>query len=799
MTLYWKSPMKALCALTAWSLLWLTMSSAASAQYALLYRKAPVEKKFKPQDVMRLTSDGEPKDLRDSIYLDQVPPAFTVVDSRKNFDKRTAAAIRVIAGAPVGNYEDYGTTLLASFAYQDYFDDPSNSFLYRSEAVQSLKRAEAGEIGTNGDYDVLLQFYVTLVYRYYDDLASITCDPISGTCGAGNVNLADHIVNDLLSVRGPLDPHESEYERCHVIVSLCSIPETENHLLMIETARYLTNQLLYSRTHDPKYDDRRNGNGNDPQATAVWLLSALRGILISDFTEYNSRPYQDFVMLALLNLASYSYDGDVQLAARMVMDYISAKVAVSSIDLRRAPPFRRRNEDQHYGPVVNGWLISPLLLPACEYEPDSQGTWFAALAGNTGLVGSSAPKAGPGNFSMAMVFAGLHDYRVPDPILDLFVDPTNRHFYQRLQHRNIIRDTDTTDVADELYSGSPSYLITAGGHPTNYAYEGQVAGFWAGKSPDLGSAMPTTFIPACYYKEQCAEGLSLSAMIQFDHYATYATWAELTPAVPPAGYGYHMCVAIDFACGLSVHLPDWIEHSRTDDPTIVKQSLWTFVDRGHVGVATPGYYLAIYRDEEQGFAFLEAYDTWLHPGLTFYQFRTQVLAANGGFADGSTNTYVTQSGQRIEVQGNSFLDRSEVISLSSVPPFRGQFAAGDVINSEQGSGVITIWNSGFGGQSIKLDMSDVSHPTRTSELGNTETAEDSDPRHHVVWVNFDPNVPHGTGGDFYRPFQTLAEAQQAVLSPGVINILPGSTVEPNLALGGKRITLKSFRTGALIR
>jgi hypothetical protein len=794
---YGNLSVKALFSVTVPALLWLTGTSSATAQSRPLYTKPPTEH-WKPVELMPLSGDGLPIDIRDRIFLDRVPPVSSVDDAQKWFDKRAAAAIRVTAGTPVDNvgYEDYGITILASFAYQDYFDDAATSSLYRSQAAESLKRQQAGKTGTNGDYDFLLQSYLTLIYRYYDDLTSIPCD-MTSPCGSGNANLVDHIINDLLNVRGPLDQHESEYTHGCVIACV-NIPETENHLLMIETARYLTNQLLYGRTHDLRYDNRRNGNSNDPQATAVWLLNALRGILTSDFSEYNARPYQDMIMLALLNLESYSYDGDVKLAARMALDYISAKIAVSSNDLRRAPPFRRRNEDQHYGPEVDGWLISPLLLPAGAYEPDPQGTWFLALAGNPWIAGRSVPKSGAGNFSMAMVFAGLHEYRVPEPIVDLFVNPSNRHFYQKLQHHNVTRDRDSTEVVDELYSGSPSYLITAGGHPTDYAYVAATPIGYFGISSDLGAAMPTTFIPTCY-QQGCPDDLSLKKMIQFDHYTT-EYFAVSSPGLVLRGH-YHMCAATDFACGVSVYVPDWIQNAGPDDRTIVKQGPWIFIDRGHVGEARPGFYLAIYRTPQ--LAFLEAYDTWLHPGLTFDQFRSGVLAptANGRtvFTTTGTNTYITQSGQRIEFQVNPATDSSQIVSLSSVPPFHGQFAAGDVINSEQGSGVIRIWNAGFGRPEIKLDMSDVNHPTRISEQGDRETAEDSDSSHHVVWVNFAPNVPHGSGGDFYQPFQKLADAQRAVLQPGVINILPGSTVERDLTLSGKRMTLRSFGTGAVIR
>jgi hypothetical protein len=40
-----------------------------------------------------------------------------------------------------------------------------------------------------------------------------------------------------------------------------SIGETENHILMIMTARYLTNQLLYQRAPQLWFDNRRNSIG----------------------------------------------------------------------------------------------------------------------------------------------------------------------------------------------------------------------------------------------------------------------------------------------------------------------------------------------------------------------------------------------------------------------------------------------------------------------------------------------------------------------------------------------------------
>jgi hypothetical protein len=117
------------------------------------------------------------------------------------------------------------------------------------------------------------------------------------------------------------------------------IAETENHILMIMTARYLTNQLLYQRNPTIFFDNRRNshveifasnfanilsGFGIKPHPVAPHqepspgsctslMLSLLQGMLSDDFSEYNAKPYQRFTRYALLNLCTYAYDHEVRL------------------------------------------------------------------------------------------------------------------------------------------------------------------------------------------------------------------------------------------------------------------------------------------------------------------------------------------------------------------------------------------------------------------------------------------------------------------------------------------------------
>jgi hypothetical protein len=735
-----------------------------------------------------------------NINLTTVPPATTVVDADQKFGARTAAAIALAAGGPLptdasDNGEGYQSTLLATWAYPEYFNaDP-----YRTGSTPSIQSHSPGLEGTaielpgttfgasgHDEYDFTLNYYMPLIYRYYQDLA--------------NNGVADYMINTLIgkaalsgipsgrSAVGNLSTTWSEYIHVPAVIDF---PETENHLLGIVTANYLGNQLLYQRTQNLAYDNLRNGDpGNGAPRTTDLLLSMLQGFLKNDFQEYNGRPYQDISMSALLNLASYAYDDRVRLAARMVLDYVSVKIAVSSEDLRRAPPFRRRNELQHYGPTIDGnFLGSPLAVNfgsanGSPYEPDPQIAYYSLLAGNTGIFFSPAVTSTglsigsvPANYNWEMVHAGLCDYRIPPSILDLFITRQNRRFYQYFHH-----GSGRGEFADELYAGSPSYLISAGGRPTTYVYRADVkvgaqalldalalytGGLGAavleplvldaanGSSADLGAAMPTLFLPA-------DQGFTLSDIIQFGEYTTDESKS-------------HLCVAPDFACGDNIYLPPAI----ANDPGNVTNGNWLFVNRG--GTAnTPGYYLAIYTvDNGNGgrAGLLEAYDTWRSrflTTLTFPQFMANVQAANPSLnlqlGNNQPNSYVTQSGQSITF---SISPRGQILStteMSPAPASNPQFTAGTILNSTQGSGLVVISNPALG-TSVTLDMRDLNNISRTDEDGTVEYGGGE------VWVNFNYG---GNQGDFAQPFRSLRDATKAFASahpPRVFKIIAGSEHE----------------------
>lgn len=764
------------------------------------------------------------------IALEHVPTPTSVAEANSSFSARAGAAILYAANISLpdnanGNEQDYGFHILAKMAYSDYFTGsdqiPGRNFskTLRDEVSTSVAAQKPGVVGTpvlaGGEYDVLLTAYLKLYYRYYHALSA---------------DATTNLFNTLLTQRGKYDPGEAFSLSVNVAGS---IPETENHRLMIQSAKYLTNQLYYQASvaeglpDHANFDNNRNGDGDTNPPMVDVMLQALNSFLKLDFVEYNARPYQDYTMSALLNLVSFSYDDRVRLAARMVLDYVSAKVALSSQDLRRCPPFRRRNEDQFFGPIMpNGFLGSPLVFnipsddPKKLYEPDPQNAFYTMLAGNIGLFAApqeipfpSPFKGAPGNYAFEMVHAGLSDYRVPPAILDLFLSRRSRNFIQGFHHHA------GPHYVRELYAGSPSYLISAGGNASSFAYTASLLDIvHPGASSELGLAMPTIFIPSSDCEPQTGGfGFTLADTIQFGKFSADPETVNLG-------------VAPNFACGGPIYVPDTFEPAQhVGTPKLVSDGNWTFVDRGSDGTR-PGYYLAIFRAVKdfltptEHWGFLEAYDTLLNlPGLTFAQFQAAVKATNPSIVlqfgidnlgplhlveTERVNTYVTQAsvtqpGQQIQF---TLEPHSAIVSTSAEPDggvYTNAFAHGSVVNSEQiggpqlpqGSGLITISNPAVGTITLNMQVQAAAgdrlfglhHPTRTSETGEVESAGANE----EVWVDSHYPCAGPTAGDFGDPFRSLGQAIDVVAVGGTVRMVNVGGLESGPISYTKRMTLKA--------
>ena len=210
-----------------------------------------------------------------AINLSSVPPATTVPAAQQTFDQRAAAAIFQAAGAPLpadnnDNGEGWQTTLAAKWAYPDYFtDDPQGN--HRSDTFAAILGHTAGLEGTDlsndshNEYDFCLNYYLPIVYRYYPRMPQ---------------NVGEYLINPLMvnatrsgtpGGQSGVGSIESPWSEFIHIPGIVDVAETENHLLGIETARYLANQLLYQRTQDGRYDNLRNGDSGNGVVTTTNL------------------------------------------------------------------------------------------------------------------------------------------------------------------------------------------------------------------------------------------------------------------------------------------------------------------------------------------------------------------------------------------------------------------------------------------------------------------------------------------------------------------------------------------------
>jgi hypothetical protein len=671
---------------------------------------------------------------------------------------------------------------LPALAYADFFPDrPGIGLGLRSMVSAAVLAASPGWCGTfgpgvdgtfdliggpsEGNYDMTEMHLVSMAYQFFDALSPEARERlITLLLARGRI----HRPNRDDTFTSGLVPND--WARAGYISPLGAhkdLGETENHILMIATARYLTNQLLYQRDGRIEHDNRRNGVEGGPvdwPSSTSLLLSLLRNILRGDFSEYNAKSYQEETRWALLNLCSYAYDHEVRLAARMVLDYLSAHMAVSSNDLRRLLPFRRRNEGDYVAHDADGFMTVGLVEG--QLKPDPMTAYFAMQAGNVRAYRDSRPWGWsiPGD-GTRLALEVLSAYRIPPSILDLFVNDAHRRYFQRL-HRTPRDEEGGNRNADnmEIFAGSPSYLITAGGEPSGYAIDPYFAGFVFGdQDQQLGVAVPTSFMPT-------GLGVNATELIQFGGFAAGSPFV--------GNYG----VAPDFACGHKMHLPPWVL-SRAD-----RIGRFLFVNLGGDRPGTgPGFYLAILRTDGPGL--LEALDTWLHPDVTYEGFVAGVLARNGSLdlVDDRDFEYTTANGNHIV---GKVWEKDPVVDWPSFGAVvhRIEFGGGDptdsigdardvtdrllsgTIMTSPGEAVVEIQNPALDRRVI-LDMSDPWHPRRTDEQGEVEQAGFG----NEVWVDFDWVGP--SEGDAFRPFARLGEAWNAMADGGEIRIVPSTSTD----------------------
>ncbi|MFE7584924.1 hypothetical protein ACFU5Y_25570, partial [Streptomyces gardneri] len=345
-----------------------------------------------------------------------------------------------------------------------------------------LPRLSAGNglVGTGEDYDMGLKGLMTIICRYGDLLTAEDYEYI--------------LEKLILSARGqphgpggliegdPISgPHTPLIEFLEAPVLGTNYSETENHLLMIESSRYLVNQILFQRTGDTLYDNKNNGLG-------TWLLHhALQPVARHDFLEFNSRVYARLSLHSLLNLHEFAKEERIRTAAQILLDYTMTKFALSSTRGHRVAPFRRVQANINH---QNNWFNNIL-----SDRGEQVSGYFLAYTGFTGADGNQVRF--PGHLTYNALIAGTAAYRPPPAAYILAMD-RNRAAIHRFYHGKRPRLTESPEDAEgglEIYYKSPSFLMSAGGMFLTSGYGNDHLDIFKEAWNETSRAQATTLIP----------------------------------------------------------------------------------------------------------------------------------------------------------------------------------------------------------------------------------------------------------------------------------------------------------------
>lgn len=232
----------------------------------------------------------------------------------------------------------------------------------------------------------------------------------------------ENLLNNLLTHSG-----NKTHERAPRMMGL--MRETENHILMGETSRYLKNQWLQEHGDTSRlHDNQRNGLNR-------WWMACLNQKLERGFFEFNADPYSGYSLTALLTFYTFCHNKEVKEKCGEVLNDVFARYAYGSLQLRRHPPFRRRmerasRENFSSDPVTS--IVQTLL------SKDKN---------HSSVVPSKE------HYHHALLTL-LSDYQLPATTINL-LDGKKTDYYVRTGHGY--------RSCPEIYSGNADYLLSAGG------------------------------------------------------------------------------------------------------------------------------------------------------------------------------------------------------------------------------------------------------------------------------------------------------------------------------------------------
>lgn len=266
-------------------------------------------------------------------------------------------------------------------------------------------------LNKHGDYDfseVPLQWLLQL---YGNDREKLTAPAY------------DNLLNRLLTHSGN-KPHQITPG------SLGIMRETENHILMGETSRYLKNQWLHEHGDTSwLYDNERNGLN-------AWWMALLNQKLEKGFFEFNADPYSGYSITALLTFHTFCHSAQVKAKCTAVLDEVMLKYAYGSLELKRYPPYRRRYER----------------VKRRSFDSDPITDIVVMLLSKEKQIATSILPTKQ-HYHHCLI-ALLSDYRIPDATASLMLHKKENYVVQYGHGKR---------APGEVYSGGEKCLIGAGG------------------------------------------------------------------------------------------------------------------------------------------------------------------------------------------------------------------------------------------------------------------------------------------------------------------------------------------------
>jgi hypothetical protein len=548
------------------------------------------------------------------------------------------------------------------------------------------------------------------------------------------------------------------------------IPETENHRLMIESSRFLTNKAIIRDLQRMGGHDNLDRIIAYQQEIREFLLQDLQRITIHDFDEYNARPYTRLSLGAIQNLFDFTVDGapdddpQLQIAARIVLDLSAAKFAAGSNRGRRIAPYRRlgKNDGANDKPPRHLYYV----FSGADFEV----TRAVLLTGQTQLLEDVAkgpteaePDAAelrtavgiPMKLATGMVNTATSTYRLPEPIVEVATERLFP-FEQVVKHGGI-----------EVYYAHPAYTMTLGGLQRPPALN-----IWFGNldvGDDSGIAMPTNLLPTMGGVEVKQAFAFHGAAVKEDRVSNMCGWRGFICGINPVFSD--ICEVTDKRDGSTLHFFNSAFPNKPAEgapPVCGRDFIKLGPDRFEPARRPgPHFFVAAKttpcREDDfcpngQTFGVMEMVDVSVADAYSpeafqkFKETRTAALMAwrPNRVGDG---TYVTSAGDTIEfrVAENADEDEdgggghSQLWKVNGVLPYGGPVTDGAVITQLTPAGKVTI-TSPWSMARIEIDFTDVHNPTirnRSARGGRSElyrVTSTGDVMWHKHWRAFGPEA-----------------------------------------------------------